>query len=1038
MRISRAAIDRPLPVFLLAALVVFGGFWCLNDLPVKRTPDVEIPYALIAATYVGADPDEIESEIVLELEEKLNTLDNLRHMTSVSKQGYASVILEFEDRSDMTESLRDARDKVSLAQPEFPEEADLAVVHELSFDDLPIIFFTLHGVSDLYRLRDLAEELEPVLEAVPGVSRVDIFGGLEREVQVRANPAALASYGLTLADLARALGRHGENRPTGSLHGDAGSRRIRATGEFHSVEQILEIPVRSERRGSLRVRDVASVDVSHVRLTSGAWIDNEPSVTLIVKRRPDVNTLATVEALREVVDDWRDKLPPGVEITTTSDSSVIIGDMVRQLGTSAAFGLALVVIVLLLMFGVRWALLVGSVLPCALLTTFIGLWIFEMEISNIALFSLILVLGLVVDGAIIVGEAVVAEGESGADAVTAAKRGIDRVGMPVIAADLTTVAAFLPMLLMIGVMGQFMSVMPKVVAFALVGSILVDHFVLPAAAARLKLKPRKEIRNKAPDGLPWVSPALPRIRRAYAAALARAMARRGRVLAGASLAFAATLAVFQFGLIDSIFLPTADRGRFTVDYSLPLGTPIEETNRIGRRLVEEVEKLPELELTVLTTGDTGALSEDNREGGRTGPEYGRVSVELVESSERSRSQSDIVKDLRGLLVSFAGVEIDLEELGEGPDVGAALAIRVQGDDLETLIGTAEEVRERVAALPSVTDVRMDFDRSHPVVDVELDRARAGGDLEILPDAVSNALLMAFHGVEVGRMWLGDERVDIRVQAEEAPGESLDRVRELPMRAADGSLIPLGEVANVDFGESHDAIYRYDSQRAITVRADAIEGGSSVALESSAREALAEMVLAKGIRISFGGETEERDRSYASLWNALKWGALLIYCIIAVQFNSLRQPWIVLMTVPLAIVGVIAGLLVTGIPFSFMVFIGIVSLVGIVVNDGIVLVDAINQNRAAGLPISEAIYSAAESRLRPVLLTTITTIAGLLPLTLNLASGGEFWVPLGVAIISGLCVSSLLTLFVIPILYSLFERESVGSIHSGPDCDPQRD
>ncbi len=1022
MKLLDRFIDRPLPIFLTASVLAFAGLFCLTVIPVKRAPNIVIPFSLVVAPYVGATPEEVEAEITLDLEEQLVTLDELRHMSTVSAEGYATAVLEFDDRSDMTESLRDVRDKADLAEVEFPEEADPAVVRELSLDDVPIIFFTLRGGGDLYRLRDIAEDLKPHLESVPGVSQVDIFGGYEREVRVVADPARLAEFDLTLADLARAIGRQSRSTPAGELHSERTQRLIRATGEFRSPEEIREIVVAREPQGAITLRDVAEVRLTHVRLSSGAWLEGEPSVTLRVRRRPHVNTLDTVRRLRRAVEQLEAGLPDDVRIDATDDSSDEILRMIRQLGTSAAVGLVLVVGVLLWIFDLRQALLAASVLPFALLVTFVGLYVFDMAISNIALFGLILVLGLVVDGAIIVSEAIQAERESGLRPREAAKAGLARVATPVIAADLTTIAAFVPMLMMVGVMGQFMSVLPKVVVFSLLGSVFVDHLLLPAAAARIGGAPRRAREAKQRGG-GWLSPDLRRLRASYSRALERALLHRGALLAAATLALGAAAALFLGGVIDSIFLPRSDRSRFSVNYALPLGTSLAETNRVGALLSREIAALPEVESYVLTTGDTGALSTDTREAGRTGPEYGRIHVELVPRGERSRSQSAVVRQLRARLDRYAGVEIDLEEPSEGPGVGAALAIRVKGEGLAEIAETARRVEARLATLPTAEDVRIDYRDTRPEVRVEVDRPRAAARYGITPDQVSHALLTAFHGIEVGRLWLGGERVDLRLQAPEGEEQSLDRVRELPLRATDGALVPLGEVARVDLGFTHDAIFRHDGRRTVTVRADVSEGASSVALEQSARQALAELPLPPGVDLEFGGETEERDRSYASLWDALKWGALLIYVVVAIQFDSMRQPLIVLAAIPLSLIGVTLGLLVTRTPFSFMVFIGVVSLTGIVVNDGIVLIDGVNRLRRSGMPLSDAVRRAAESRFRPVLLTTVTTIAGLLPLTLNITEGGEFWVPLGIAVISGMLVSSTLTLFLVPALYLLMEERS---------------
>ncbi len=1028
-------VERPLPIFLGAVLVALVGIWCLFELPVARNPHVVVPFSIVVVSYSGATPDELEAEVTIELEEELNAIDRLRHMTSVSSEGVSTHILEFEDRTDMGDRLQAVRDKARLAEVEFPADAGDAVVREVSFDDVPIVFFTLSGGDDLFRLRELAERLKPALESVSGVSRVEIFGGYEPEVRILVDPPRLSQYGLTLADIETAILRQSRNLPAGQLRSEQAELQIRSTGEFQNLEAILSTVVASERGRPVALRDVARVTLTHERLTTGSWIDGEPSVTLIVRRRSDINTLETVARLRAQVEDYRSELPSDVRVDVTSSSAELISVMIRQLGVSGALGLALVVSVLFVMFGARQALLVSCVIPFAFLFTFIGLYVFDMAISNVSLFALILVLGLVVDGAIIVGEAIFREREAGQRSAEAARRGLARVGLPVISADLTTVAAFLPMLLMVGVMGQFMSVLPKVVIFALLGSIFVDHLLLPAAAARLGVRRRGVRRRLAPDGLPWFSPELPRARRLYLRALDVALRRRLAVVGLAAGAFALTLLLLTTGVIQSIFLPTADRGRFTVNYALPAGTSLSETGRLGHLIAREVAELPEVKTQVLTTGDTGALNSDNREGGRRGSQYGKITVELVDKGDRLRSQSEIVSHLRSRISHYAGVEIDIDELGEGPPVGAALAIRVQGRELDQIDAAARAVESRVSALPGVQDVRVDYDRSKPEIRVDLDRPLAAAEYGISPDQVSLTLLTAFYGVEVGRMWVGSERVDVRLQASDDYTHTIENVRELTLRARSGEIVPLGALADVRHAFTHNAIFRHDTLRTATVRADAAVGTSSVDLAAAASSALEGLVLPSGVRLVLGGESEERDRSYASLWSALKWGLLLIFFIMAVQFNSIVQPLIVLLAIPLSVVGVVLGLLVTGTPFSFMVFIGIVSLTGIVVNDGIVLIDAINQNRREGMPLAHAIRDAALGRFRPVLLTTVTTIFGLLPLTLNIANGSEFWVPLGIAIISGLLVASVLTLVFVPVLYSIVEGTRLGwispAVRSGP-------
>ena len=1011
-------VDRPLPIFLIAAVIVLLGLWSLSRLPVNRAPDIQIPYALVVATYEGAAPEDVESELAIELEERLNTLVGLRHMTTVAREGVATIFLEFEDRADMEESVRKARDEADLAYNKFPDDAEPAWVKELSFNDEPIVFFTLTGAQDLARLRQIAEDLEPLLESVPGVANVEVFGGHEREVQVLAEPALLRARGLTLHDLAVALQQHGRSIPSGELRNEDGQQLIRATGEVESLGELRGLSVPGGSGTNFALQDIAEVRVGHVYPRSGAWWNGEPSVTLIARPRADVDILETVGRLQDRVQEFSAGLPPGTRVVTSADQSGDIRQMLGQLGTSAGLGMLLVVGVLLAVFGVRQALLVSSVLPLSLLFTVIGLDVLGMEISNVALFAMILVLGLVVDGAIVVAESIQAEREGGAQPKAAAKTGLARVGMPVISADLTTLAAFAPMLLMVGVMGQFMSVLPKVVMFALVGSVFVDHLLLPAAAGRMKSQVRSEKEIARPRRRRRFSLDFARLRHAYARALDRALARPALVLGGSAAGFVLAAVLLGAGAIDSIFLPASDRGRFDVNFELPLGTSLEETSRVARLLAAEASHLPEVKSTVLTTGDTGALNTDGAQGGESGPSVGRMTVELMPLADRSRGQREVAEDLRTRLAPYAGVTLEIRHPEEGPPTGAALTVRLKGRDLAKLADLADEVRYQIVNLPQSRDVRVDYDRGKPEIRVDLDRSQAAERFGVSPGQVSGALLTAFYGTQVGRMWLDEERVDVRLQASDGSARTLDDARELPIRAANGELLPLGQIAEVRVDHSSNAVFRHDSQRTISIRADTAPEVSSIALDEAARSTLESLALPPGFTISYGGESEERDRSYASLVDALQWGVLLIFVIMAIQFDSLLQPLIVLFSVPLAVVGVTAGLLITGTPFSFLVFIGIVSLTGVVVNSGIVLIDTINKRRRAGMSLSEAVRVGCLERLRPVLLTAATTVVGLLPLTLGVGEGGDFWQPLGTAIISGLTASTALTLFVVPVLYAI--------------------
>lgn len=1080
MYISHRAIDRPrvvvvgvLVVMLLAALAA----WLI---PVQRTPAITTAVVLVTVPYPGAQPTEVEDEVTRRIEDSLSRLKDVDKMLSLSLRGSSVINIIFEDGVPAEQAEADVKQLVDEVRAQLPAGREVEpIITGIDFESTPLMLVSLSGPPgfDERALRQVAEDVQEELEAISGVANSQLFGGQEREIHVDVNPDLLAAYGLTLDDILRAVSEFHSPRPGGSLDTGQFDYHVRSETKFRNVDDIRQVVV-AEREGRLiRLDDLARVHDTFRRLKNTAELDGQPTATIIVNKEANINTLGTARAVKRRVRELAEQYPH-ISFATSRDISQDIGVMFSVLGSSAVFGAMLVLVILAWSMGLRISMLVVTAVPFSMAVALIFLFASGIAISNLVIFSFILVLGMVVDGAIIVAENIHRHLERGEEPIAAAKTGIDEVGIPVIAADLTTICAFLPMLLVPGIMGDFLGVMPKVVSVALAGSMVVDHLLIPVVAAywyrRRSTDPAAALPRSAPAAAALgalarnpasrLRPHHGPITRAYAIVLRWALANRWVVVVCCVLAVLWAGAMMP--LVGFSFFPRSDRGQFEVSYELPLGYSIHETLRASRVITDPLRKLQqrgEVVHFVNAVGSSAGLAARLDTDPATGPEFGKVLVELTPPTERSRHQDEIMAELRQMIRPWPGMSYRIEELKEGPPGGADVAVRLTGKDLEQLGRLSATIAARLAALPGTREVSSDYRADNPEL-IVAPRPEIAGLFGMTQAQVARAVQTAILGDSTIQLTLDDEYVTLRIQAAPEYRDSKDDLVRLMLASPTGRKATIGELAQMRRSAGLYAVNRYQRRRAVTVRCDVKDeegvlpddifrrlrreilpelgfhpagagaGASALAdrlrsvplvrsLWPPAEEQAMEFVgtpatPAEGLRASFTGENEERDKNFGYLKRVMLVGVMLIFAILVVQFNSFRQALLVLLTVPLSFVGVVFGMLICGDPFSMASFIGLVALAGIVVNDAIVLVDFANQARRRGMHMRHALIEAGINRLRPVILTTVTTIGGLLPLFLNLSGGAEFWRPLTGAIIFGLGFATVLTLIVIPVGYSL--------------------
>ena len=1051
MKLSAKAVDHPRFVLVATAMVLLLALFAAYLIPVQRTPAISKAVVLVAIPYPDSQPNESENEIARKVEEALTELQSVDFIASTSLRGASITQVIFLDGVEPDDAKREVKDLIDRIRNELPLGREVQPdVRKIDFESAPLMLVTLAGPKgfDERALKQIAEEVEKQISSVDGIANTQLFGGKEREIHVNVNPDLMTQYGLTLGSLRQALVDFNAKIPAGSFDTGKVDRTIRNESKFRGVDDIREAIVSSAEGRVIRVSDVAEVIDSHRRLLNVAQLDGQDCATIIVNKESNINTLGAARAVNALVEDLRQQYP-NITFTTSRDTSQEIWIMFRVLGSSALFGAMLVLVILAWSMGLRISILVLLAIPFSSAVGLVFLYFVGIPISNMVVFSFILALGMVVDGAIIVAENIHRHIERGEDPVTAAKTGIDEVGLPVIAADLTTVAAFLPMLLVPGIMGDFMGVMPKVVSVALFGSILVDHFILPTLAARWYQR-REPVRDESAvfaaitkGESASFQPEVTRVRpnlglwtRLYAGVLRTSLANRFAVLLLAGVAlFSATHLFFNLGFE---FFPASDRGQFGIKYELPLGYSIEETLAASKVITAPLEKWEErgiLQHYVTAVGSSGGLATRIENDPASGPEFGEVMVDLLSPLDRTIHEQEVINDLRREIRPLPGMKYSIKEVEDGPPGGSDVAIRLTGDNLEQLGSLGKLLADRLKNMRGTVDASTDFRDDHPELVIE-PKPKVVGLYGLTEAQIAQAIQVAIAGDSQIQLTLDDEDVTLRLQLAPEYQRYPSSLKRLMVSAPDGRQASISELADIRNDVSLFSINRYERDRAVVAKCDVVKPTLPDDIFKVLREEILpelgfrpakgnSMVFlgkpttaAEGVKAEFTGENEERDKNFGYLVRSMILGVVLIFGILVTQFNSFRQSLIVMLTVPLSFIGVTLGMWFLGYPFSLASFIGLVALTGIVVNDAIVMVDFTNQARARGLPLREAIVEAGINRLRPVLLTTVTTIGGLLPLLLNISGGAEFWQPLTAAIIFGLAFATVLTLIVIPVCYSV--------------------
>ena len=1033
--LSTFAINNRISVLVLVALVAIMGILSYLTIPKESFPNITVPNIFVVTLYPGVSPEDMESLVTRKLEDELGNISEIKKMTSTSTEGYSSVVLEFDTGIDIEEALEKVREKVDLAKVELPEDAEEPLVQEVNLSEFPIMQINLSGDYDLEILKNIAENLQDKIEAIPTVLGVDLTGGLEREVQVDVDLAKLKYYNLSFGDIISAISAENVTIPGGDISVGTKSFLLRVPGQYQETAPIEDVVLKVNGNKPIYLRDIAKVTFGFKERETYSTLDESPVITLGVKKRTGENILETYDMVSAILEEALPTLPPTTTYKITNDQSKDVKNMVSSLENNIISGLILVIGVLLFFLGVRNASFVGISIPLSMFLSFIILSALGITMNMIVLFSLILALGMLVDNAIVVVENIFRYLEEGYDNFESAKKGTGEVAGPIIAGTSTTLAAFFPMIFWPGIVGEFMGYLPKTLIITLSSSLFVGLIINPVICALFMTidgdtnKAQLTKRGKkilysilalvlfilvissfvtwtmlivlgallwllnnyilAPTGKWWQAKGLNVFINTYENSLIWALNNRLKTVGIAFFVLLMSFVVLGVFNPGTEFFPEDIPPRDVyVQIETPVGSDVEFTRSVVDKVAERVKNIPQAsDINTILAVSGAVISSDPAGGGGNSTHKGTVAINFVDYELREgdifEAMEYIRNDLSGVI---AGANITIEKPQDGPPTGPPINLEISGPEMVELTRISNDVLSILEAdsiFAKIDGLETDLPDSRPEIRVEVDREKAGL-YELNTNIIGMTIRQAINGVEASKFRDGKEEYEIVVRLAKEYRDDLSTLSDLTV-FHEGVQIPLSEVAFWEISDGFGGIRHKESERVITVSADVRSGYQSNAVLAQAQQVLSTYLngLPPGYNYEWTGQQQEQDESFAFLGRAFLIAVFLISFILVSQFNSIVKPIIILSSVVMSTAGVFYGLVTFQMAFGLMAFLGLISLAGVVVNNAIVLIDYVDILRDRdGFDLRSALVQAGKVRFRPVILTAITTTLGLAPLAVG--------------------------------------------------------
>lgn len=1029
MNIYESAVKKPVSTILIFIGVMVMGIFSLMNLAVDQYPEIDMPVISVITTYPGANASDIETNITRVLEDNLNTVDDLKELTSKSSDNFSLITLEFEYGIDLSEAANDIRDVVSRCQSLLPDEVDYPTIFKFSSSMMPVLMFAVTA-DDSYQALDkiLDDEMVNVLNRIDGVGSVSVIGAPEREIQVNIDPRKADAYGLSIEMIGNMIAAENINVPAGTMDLGSNTFNIKSDGEFNDSSELRDIVVSSRGGRTVRLSDVAQVRDTLETSTMDERINGHQGVRVMIQKQSGANTVNIVKAVQKAMPAIEASLPSDVTVATIYEGSSEITNSINSLSETIMYAFIFVILVVMVFLG-RWraTFIICLTIPISLICSFVYLYATGSTLNIISLSSLSIAIGMVVDDAIVVLENITTHIEKGSSPKEAAIYATNEVWLSVIATTLVVVAVFLPLTMLSGMAGIMFRELGWIVTIVVCVSTtaaitltpMLSAYILSAKGGDHDYKGIGLIYKPIDKALQWMD-------RAYAKMLRVVLNHRRITIGAVALTFIGSLMIMGAGYIPTEFFPSTDNDRMAAVVKLEQNVSVEYTAKIARQIDNIIyDKYPEI---LIVSASAGANSSGNAFAAMqtTGSHIINYTLRFKPAAERERSIFEVADLLRKDLEAIPEVR-DFTVTpggGAGPGGGGTTAdIKVIGYDMDVANKVATDLKNLSKAVPGLRDVQLSREDLRPEFDVKFDREKLSY-YGIPYASAASAVRNRINGLTSSIYREDGDEYDIVVRYDESYRESLSDVENITLTTAMGKQIPLKNVAEIKTVEAAPSIERENRQRIITVKGSLGAGVALSEVTQEMQDIINNYEAPDGIFLEIGGTIEDQQESFGDLMVLFVLIVILVYIVMATQFESLLFPFIIMFTIPLAFTGVILALFISNTPLSLIALIGAIMLVGIVTKNGIVMVDYMNLLVERGSSVYNAVIDGGISRLRPVLMTSFTTILGMMPMALTSDAGSEMWRPMGIAVIGGLTFSTLLTLLVVPIFYSIFVNHKI--------------
>lgn len=1003
---AKFSVKKPVTITMMILIVIVLGAISLSKLSIDLLPNIELPIAVVQTSYSGAGPEEIENLITVPMEQAVGTIENIDTITSYSNDGSSLLLMQFNFGTDMDEATLQMREKIDLIKGFLPDGTTSPIVMKLDIDSMPIVQLAISSNGSLQTTQKLAEDIvQPRLERIEGTASADVSGGLEREVQIMLKEEMTKGYNVSQTYISGILRSENLNLSSGTVMKGSNELTVRTVGEFKDIEEIRNLNIPLPKGGTVRLSDIADVNFVNKDQATVTKLNGQDVVQISVMKQSDGNTVSVAKDVTKELEKIQ-KEYPDLKIETVFNQADYINESIDNLKSTAITGAILAVIILLVFLrSFKTTLVIALSIPISIITTFVLLYFAGITLNMMTIGGLALGVGMLVDNSIVVLENIYRHRSLGMDRITASVEGTNEVSMAVTASTLTTVAVFIPIVFTGGLAATIFKDFALTIVMALMSSLLVALTLVPMMSSKLisvkNLESEEEQEKK--HG---------KIVTTYKRVLSWSLRHRVTTVIASIVIFAVSVAMVIS--VGAEFFPATDEGQISISVTLPDGAEVTHVDETLSEVNEIIKEIPEVKTVFTSAGSGGMMSISS------GANAGSITVMLSDLADRDRSVKEVSDEMRTLLKDIPGAEISVTEtstMSMGMS-GGAISISIKGDDLNTLKEIGEDFKKIIEGVEGTREVESSYEDGIPQVQVIADRGIAS-QYGLTTSQIGSQVGSTLAGSTVTKFKVDGDELDVVLKGDNMYGQSMSLLDMLPITTPSGGTIPLSEVADIQTAKGPVSITRENQTRILSVTGS-VAGRDVQSVSNDITKALAEYQMPNGYSYKFGGETEQIKETFADLFMVMIVAVALVYMIIAAQFESLIQPLSIMFSVPLALSGGFIGLFVTGLPLNVIGLIGLIILVGIVVNNAIVLIDYVNNRRRNGEDRTSAIMKAGPIRIRPIMMTALTTILGLVPMALGIGEGAELTQSMGVVVIGGLSLSTVLTLILVPVMYTIFD------------------